>query len=196
VARYASGVRLHWLLFAGSLALVFSAACGGTTQNGDAVTGGGSGSPGTAGSGGGASGNGSAFPFGGSSSLPDGGGLPDARYTDPGCGSAPVKKVSGAHECDPFAAFSECGLGARCIPYVRYADECQTEEIGTACASSGPGVQGDDCATVDCAEGFVCVTGGSGFKCAELCRLVPKGDTCHSGLICSPLDVDGFFVCG
>jgi hypothetical protein len=104
--------------------------------------------------------------------------------------------VPGTRDCDPFATFSECGTGARCVPYVRYADQCQTEEIGTQCATAGPGRQGDDCSSVDCAEGFVCVTAGSGFKCAALCRLVQNGDTCQSGLICSPLDVDGFFVCG
>jgi len=187
-------VRLYWLFFAGLAALASAAACGGTVQNGDAVTGGGSGSPGSAGEGGGASGYGGGFPLGGTTSVPDGGGLPDARYTDPGC--APANKVSGARDCDPFATFGECGPGARCVPYVRYADQCQTEEIGTQCATAGPGRQGDDCSSVDCTEGFVCVTAGSGFKCAALCRLTQNGDTCQSGLICSPLDVDGFFVCG
>jgi hypothetical protein len=122
-------------------------------------------------------------------------GLSDARYVDPGCPPAP--KIQGPRACDPFASGNgQCGEGYRCVPVVQYADKCRTEEIGTECELAGNGRQGDDCSAEDCAAGFVCVTAGSGFQCAALCQLTGTGDTCTSGLICSPLDVDGFFVCG
>jgi len=162
-------------------------------QNDVAVTGGGSGA--TAGAGGASSHAGGSVAAGGAFNPSDAG-LPDARYVDPGC--PPAMKVQGAHVCNPFAAPSdgECGTGYRCVPYVQYADDCHTEEIGTDCEIAGTGRQGDDCSTSDCAAGFVCVTAGTGFECAALCQLTRTGDTCTSGLICSPLDVDGYFVCG
>jgi hypothetical protein len=185
-------MRFEWLITAGT-ALAAAAACGGTVQNGDAVTSGGSGGPGAGGSGGLASMAGGSAGRGGLDGLEDGG-LPDARYVDPGC--APAAKIQGKRECDPFAAVSTCPAGSGCLPYVQYADECQTEEVGTACTTVGAGRQGDDCTANDCAGGFVCATSGTGFQCAALCRFVGTGDTCGAGLLCTPLDVDGFFVCG
>jgi hypothetical protein len=132
---------------------------------------------------------------GGAFSITDAG-VSDVRYIDPGC--PPAMKIQGVHACDPFAPSpeAECGSGYRCAPYVQYADQCKTEEIGTQCERAGTGQQGHDCAMDECAAGFVCVTAGTGFQCAALCQLTPNGDTCQSGLICTPLDVDGFFVCG
>jgi hypothetical protein len=94
-----------------------------------------------------------------------------------------------------FGPFSTCGPGAKCAPYVEYAMDCQTEEIGTRCVTAGVGVQGDDCANDLCAAGFVCVSSGVGLVCAQLCHSTELDD-CPSGLICGELDVDGFFVCG
>jgi hypothetical protein len=185
-------MRLEWLITAG-VALTAGAACGGTVQNGEAVTSGGSGAPGAAGFGGLGTATGGMGGGGGLGRLEDGG-LSDARYVDPGC--PPAAKIQGQRECDPFATVSSCPSGSGCLPYVLYADKCQTEEVGTACTTVGNGRQGDDCAADDCAAGFVCVTSGTGFQCAALCRLVGTGDTCGGGLICIPLDVDGFFVCG
>ncbi len=106
-------------------------------------------------------------------------------------------KIQGRRECDPFAPSNgECAQGYRCVPVVQYADKCRTEEIGTQCELAGTGRQGDDCSVEECDAGFVCVTAGTGFQCAALCQLTGTGDTCTSGLICAPLDVDGFFVCG
>jgi hypothetical protein len=181
------------MAFAGG-AFAGGVACGGTVQNNDAITGGGSGAPGASGRGGATSSSDGGSPGAGGSTSSTDGGLDDARYVDPGC--PPAMKIEGVRICDPFATVSECRPGDRCVPYVQYADLCQTEEIGTQCQPAGPGRQGDDCAAEDCAAGFVCATAGSGFKCAKLCQLVDDSDTCPSGLICSPLDVEGFFVCG
>jgi hypothetical protein len=142
---------------------------------------------------------------GGGTSLPDGGftpsnggaggfepGLTDARYDDPGC--KPTKKVEGQHECDTETQ-SGCQFGDRCVPYVSYGTKCEAEEVGTRCEIAGFARQGDDCSSETCAAGFVCVTGGAGFQCAELCTLKGSVDSCPPGLLCSPLDVDGFSVC-
>jgi hypothetical protein len=166
--------------------------CGGAVNGGDTGVGsvgpgqgaggasgfGGDGGPTTAGS-------------GGVSSYPDSGS--DARYKDPGC--KPAVKVQGVRECDVFTEQAACGPGAKCTPYVQYAMDCQTEEIGTRCVAAGSGVQGDDCATDLCAPSFVCVSSGVGLECAQLCHN-GQFDDCPPGLLCGELDVDGFFVCG
>jgi hypothetical protein len=104
--------------------------------------------------------------------------------------------VDGVHECDPYQVTSGCGLGEKCSPYVVYADRCQSEETGTRCVFAGTGVQGDDCSSDACAAGFVCVSAGTGLQCARLCRLSGATDDCPPGLICGPLDVEGFSACG
>jgi hypothetical protein len=164
-------------------------------QDGDAITGGGAGAAGTASRGGSSFMDGGPFGVGGGFPLLEAG-LSDVRYVDPGC--VPAMKIQGSRQCDPFSTTQEadCGVGERCVPYVHYADQCKTEEIGTQCAPAGAGTQGDDCSVNDCAAGYVCVTGGTGFQCAALCQFRPNGDTCRNGLLCTPLDVDGYFVCG
>lgn len=121
-------------------------------------------------------------------------GAPDAEapFEDPGCPDAP--RVPGPRHCEPFETFPGCGPGERCIPYVTYADDCGTEEFGTACVAEGPGRQGDECIHQSCSTGHVCVTTGEGSQCVTLCRLDFPGD-CPPGLLCSRLDVDGFYVC-
>ncbi len=195
-SRYASAVRLKpelvsFVGFAG-VAVAF-VACGGTVQDGNAVTSNGSGA--ASGAGGTSNARVDSGLVGAGGAFVSDAGLTDVRYVDPGC--APAMKVQGRHACNPFAqSDEECGLGYRCVPYVRYANQCKTEEIGTECEVAGTGQQGDDCTVAECAAGFVCVTAGSGFQCAALCQLTATGDTCTSGLICTPLDVDGYYVCG
>lgn len=165
--------------------------CGGTVNGGDTLAGsappggGAAGSAGTAGDGGIAS--------GGISSTPGRDAGPDAIYHDPVC--SPAVKVQGSRECDVFSGQDSCGPGAKCAPYVKYAMDCQSEEIGTQCVAAGFGMQGDDCANDLCAPGFVCVSGGVGLECAQLCH-DSQFDDCPPGLLCGELDVDGFFVCG
>jgi hypothetical protein len=101
--------------------------------------------------------------------------------------------VQGYHECDVSASTATCPFGYQCIPTVTYGEKCHTEEIGTRCAVAGTAAQGDDCTVADCAAGFVCVSGGTGYECAALCHV--QSD-CPPGLLCAPLDVDGYGVCG
>jgi hypothetical protein len=99
-------------------------------------------------------------------------------------------------ECDPFAGYTGCGAGERCTPFVQYAaTECQREVFGTMCVVAGTGVQGDDCTRTTCAEHHVCVTTGQGNQCVRLCTLTGGLDDCPPGLLCQPLDVDGFYIC-
>lgn len=142
---------------------------GGSTQVADAST------PGSGGSGGATS-----------------GGTGGMTYRDPTC--PPPTTTPGVYECDPFD-LAACGAGNRCTPYVQYADDCGTEKIGTTCAVAGTGVQGDDCTKVTCAAGYVCATGGVGLECVKLCKPEGGAYACAPGLICSALDVDGFYVC-
>jgi hypothetical protein len=167
--------------------------CGGTVDGGDTRVGSNGPGPGAGGFAGfGGDGGVTTAGTGGRPSRRDSG-LSDARYQDPGC--APAVKVQGVRECDVFAGPGACGPGAKCTPYVQYAMDCQTEEIGTRCVAAGSGVQGDDCANDFCSAGFVCVSSGVGLQCAKLCHEGPVDD-CPPGLLCGELDVDGFFVCG
>jgi hypothetical protein len=169
---------------------VLGSACGGAVNGGDTLAG--SAPPGRS-AGGSAGSNEGGVATGGTTSNPTPDSGSDARYHDPVC--APSVKVQGKRECDVFLGQASCGPGAKCAPYVKYAMDCQSEEIGTECVAAGTGVQGDDCANEPCAPGFVCVSGGVGLECAKLCQDT-QFDDCPPGLICGELDVDGFFVCG
>ena len=191
----ASGVILGSVKLLGCLLPALAAlACGGLVGPDHIPDMGSGAAAGTSGSGGVASGA-DAAPEPGAGAEPGAGGS-GTRYVDPGCPPAP--KVQGPRECDPYSTTNTCGVGARCVPYVTYGDQCQSEEIGTRCAPAGTGVQGDDCANDgdSCAAGYVCASAGSGFRCARLCTLSGASDDCPPGLLCSALDVDGFFVCG
>jgi hypothetical protein len=119
--------------------------------------------------------------------------LPD--YVDPGCPDAgpPIT----AYACDPYQQFNgDCPPGQGCYIYVQYPEEpCGQEVYGAACADTGPGQQGDPCGGgQDCGGGYVCVVSGSGNQCVKLCNL--KGeDGCPAGLVCEPIDVEGFGGC-
>jgi hypothetical protein len=125
--------------------------------------------------------------------------LPDAGdnttpYQDPGC--PPETKIQGVNECQVGTPSVGCAPGDRCVPYVVYGERCRTEEVGTRCAVAGPAVQGDDCTSESCADGFVCVSAGSGFECAQICTNSGGKSNCPPGLLCMPLDVPDRFVCG
>jgi hypothetical protein len=119
--------------------------------------------------------------------------LPD--YTDPGCPDAgpPITMF----ECDPYnqnAGF--CLPGEGCYIFVQYPSEpCEQEIYGAVCLPAGFGSQGDTCnGPQDCAGGFVCVVSGSGNQCVQLCQLTGE-DGCPPGLVCEPIDVEGFGGC-
>jgi hypothetical protein len=119
--------------------------------------------------------------------------LPD--YTDPGCPDAGGPILS--FDCDPYHQFNgDCMPGEGCYIYVSYPSEpCGQETYGSLCAPSGPGTQSAPCdGAQDCAGGFVCVVSGSGNQCVQLCPL-SGNSSCPPGLVCEPIDVEGFGGC-
>jgi hypothetical protein len=117
------------------------------------------------------------------------------EYVDPGCPDAPppIKDF----QCDPYQQGNgNCGPGEGCYIYVDYPDEpCGQEVYGAICIPVGPGGQGDTCGGAqDCGGGFVCVVTGSGTQCVQLCPL-QGNDNCPPGLVCEPIDVEGFGGC-
>ncbi len=130
-------------------------------------------------------------------SAVDAGGPSDALpdYTDPGCpdSGGPLYDF----QCDPYDQNNgDCAYGEACYIYVSYPREpCGQEIYGAYCAPAGTGEQGDSCwGGFDCAAGFVCVVSGSGNQCVQLCHLTgPSG--CPAGLVCEPIDVEGFGGC-
>jgi hypothetical protein len=124
---------------------------------------------------------------GGKDALPD--------YVDPGCPDAgpPMKSF----DCDPYNQNNgDCAPGEACYIYVQYPSEpCGQETYGAVCQPQGIGGQGDTCfGAVDCQAGFVCVVSGSGNQCVQLCEL-QGDDGCPAGLVCEPIDVEGFGGC-
>jgi hypothetical protein len=183
---------MGWLSNTVPVLLAVAVGCGGTVERRADGTGGptsgGTGATATDGGlfsdGGGPAGSGGAF---------GGDGGTTSSYVDPGCPDVPPP--TPIHECDPFADVGECDFGERCTPYVQYPeDTCQSEVFGTICSLEGPGVQGDDCTDTSCAAQHVCVTTGQGNQCVHICRL-DAPDDCAPGLLCQPLDVDGFYIC-
>src|SRR5262245_2629559 len=119
--------------------------------------------------------------------------LPD--YTDPGCPDAPPPIYD--YQCDPYNQFNgDCASGEACYIYVDYpSDPCGQETYGSICSAAGFGQQGDPCGSpLDCAAGLVCVVTGSGTQCVHLCPLTGQ-DGCPEGLVCEPIDVEGFGGC-
>jgi hypothetical protein len=133
-------------------------------------------------------------------------GRPDARDSGAGARDAasdyiddldcgPPTSNPPEQDCDPFAASSGCSRGEACYPFVDYpTGPCDREEYGTRCAPAGSGRQGDACEQGRCAQGFVCVVTGQGNQCIELCRIERAG-VCPAGLVCLPIDVEGFGGC-
>lgn len=144
--------------------------------------------------------------FGGSTTLPDA--EPDAGpdasmdvvsdYVDPGCPDAePPEPVI---ECEPLAVPDGCEAGLACYPYIQRpgGDGCGFEQYGARCLEPGPVPLGERCGGSFgwCGAGSLCVVGAlPGARCLQLCD--PFGpNTCPSGLICAPVDVEGYGVCG
>jgi len=119
-------------------------------------------------------------------------------YVDPGCPDA--EPPVAVNECDPLATPTGCDPGLACYPFVERpeGDGCEPEVFGTMCLPPGGGQKGDRCGEEYdwCGAGLLCVVGAiSGARCLELCD--PFGpDTCPSGLVCAPVDVEGYGVCG
>lgn len=119
--------------------------------------------------------------------------LPD--YVDPGCPDAgpPIQD----YQCDPYHQFNgDCMPGDGCYIYVSYPSEpCGQETYGSVCSPMGPGTQSSPCnGAQDCGAGFVCVVSGSGNQCVQLCQLQGISG-CPAGLMCEPIDVEGFGGC-
>jgi hypothetical protein len=119
------------------------------------------------------------------------------EYVDPGCPDTgpPITDF----QCDPYDQSAvTCPPGEGCFIYVQYpdpSDPCGQEIYGAVCSQVGPGRQGDPCGGgPDCQAGFVCVVTGSGNQCVELCALSGE-DGCGPGLVCEPIDVEGFGGC-
>lgn len=117
------------------------------------------------------------------------------EYVDPGCPDTgpPIED----YRCDPYdQGNGDCFDGEGCYIYVSYPDEpCGKETYGAVCLPVGPGGQGDACnGGQDCGAGFVCVVTGSGTQCVEFCPLTGN-DGCPPGLVCEPIDVEGFGGC-
>ena len=119
--------------------------------------------------------------------------LPD--YVDPGCPDAGPKLMM--FMCDPYNQNNgDCLPGQGCFIFVKYPSmPCGQEVYGATCAHAGTGMQGSPCTGgQQCGAGFVCVVSGSGDQCVQLCEL--KGQSgCTNGLVCEPIDVEGFGGC-
>jgi hypothetical protein len=132
---------------------------------------------------------------GGGGSPADGGKDALDEFFDPGCPDAgpPVEDFT----CDPYAQGNgDCFDGEGCYIYVQYPDDpCAQEVYGSYCAPQGFAGQGEPCnGGPDCLSGHVCVVTGSGTQCVELCSLMGQ-DGCPAGLVCEPIDVEGFGGC-
>lgn len=116
-------------------------------------------------------------------------------FEEPGC--PPMGMLPSIEECDPLAATSGCPSGESCFPYVDYpAGPCEVERYGTRCYPAGPGTQGDSCAQQGCAADHICVSTGRGTQCARLCGLdADARNVCSAGLLCLPIDIEGFGGC-
>lgn len=121
------------------------------------------------------------------------GGLPGIE--DPGCKDKPPPIED--FQCDAYNQNNgDCMPGEGCYIYVQYPSQpCGQEVYGSFCAPAGTGQQGDPCGGgFDCGAGNVCVVTGSGTQCVQLCPLFGD-DGCPAGLVCEPIDVEGFGGC-
>jgi hypothetical protein len=116
-------------------------------------------------------------------------------FEEPGC--PPVEMRPPTIECDPLGAVSGCAVGESCFPFVDYpSGPCDVERFGTFCVLAGSGTQGESCAREPCAADHLCVSTGRGTQCARLCSLQAGApDVCAPGLLCLPIDIEGFGGC-
>jgi hypothetical protein len=120
--------------------------------------------------------------------------LPD--YVDPGCPDAGPAEMM--FTCDPYNQHNgDCPGNEGCYIFSNPPQTlCGKEVYGSECATQGPGMQGASCngGPHQCAAGFCCVVTGSGNQCVLLCEL-QGGTGCPDGLVCEPIDVEGFGGC-
>lgn len=124
---------------------------------------------------------------GGQDAFPD--------YTDPGCPNKPPPIYD--LQCDPYQQGNgDCFFDEGCYIYVEYPpDPCGQEVYGAVCVPAGTGQQGDPCGgPQSCGPGLACVITGSGTQCVTLCPL-EGADNCPQGMVCEPIDVEGFGGC-
>jgi hypothetical protein len=116
-------------------------------------------------------------------------------FDAPECPAVPTPPPM--NECDPLSASSDCPIGESCFPFVLYpSGPCEVERYGAACMPSGAGTQGDPCSDQACAADHICVSTGRGTQCARICGLAPDApDVCEPGLLCLPIDIEGFGGC-
>lgn len=116
-------------------------------------------------------------------------------FVEPGC--PPAEEPPNINACDPLAPVSGCAEGEACFPFVEYPrGPCGVERFGTVCSRAGSGMQGDSCANERCAGDHICVSTGRGTQCARLCGLdADSPRVCAPGLLCLPVDIEGFGGC-
>lgn len=116
-------------------------------------------------------------------------------FIDPGC--PPLAAAPPDNECDPLEPAAACPAGQACFPYVIYPSmPCEVERYGARCQAVGPGVQGDPCARQGCAAEHICISTGRGTQCARICSFSGDApDVCEPGLLCLPIDIEGFGGC-
>lgn len=116
-------------------------------------------------------------------------------FEDPGC--PPVSTLPDIEDCDPLAVPSGCPLGESCFPFVSYpTGPCEVERFGTVCGLAGTGTQGDSCISEACAGDHICVSTGRGTQCVRLCGFASGApNVCSPGLLCLPIDIEGFGGC-
>lgn len=116
-------------------------------------------------------------------------------YVEPPCTDEPPPLEDYA--CDPYdQGNGDCAPGDGCYIFVEYpGTPCGQETFGSLCLAEGIGGQGDACGgPFDCQAGLVCVVADSGTQCVQYCPL--EGDSgCTDGLVCEPIDVEGFGGC-
>lgn len=117
-------------------------------------------------------------------------------FMEPGC-PPPPPTPPDLTECDPVASPTGCPVGQSCFPFVRYpTGPCEVERFGTLCMPAGPGTQGESCSTDACAAEHICVSTGRGTQCVQLCSFAPGSpNVCAAGLLCLPIDIEGFGGC-
>lgn len=120
----------------------------------------------------------------------------DTPFEEPGCPpiTAPPPDLNA---CNPLATPSGCAEGEACFPFVSYpSGPCEVELFGSVCRLAGSGTQGQSCANDGCAADHVCVSTGRGTQCTRLCRLGEgTQNVCDPGLLCLPIDIEGYGGC-
>jgi hypothetical protein len=116
-------------------------------------------------------------------------------FEGPGC--PPASTTPGIRQCEPLATPTGCPDGQSCFPFVDYPrGPCDVERFGTLCRPAGVGTQGDPCGDQACAADHICVSTGRGTQCVRLCSFGDDANSvCDPGLLCLPIDIEGFGGC-